>query len=168
MKNMDIMHSQLLKYFLAEKHESLLFMLISVAAIVTAIFLFKTNSEYKGMAYPLIAIALIQLVVGGTVYFRTYGQIKNLAEQLKTNPSAYKADELARMQTVNNSFKIYKAIEIVLLLAGILMTLAFRQNQLLCAIAVGVIIQSSIMLVLDLFAEKRAEEYARQIQQVVK
>lgn len=158
------MQDHLTKYFLAEKHESLLFMLIGAAAIAAAIFLFKNDSAYKGLAYPLIAIALIQLVVGGSVYFRTDGQIKNLTEQFKNDPVAYKTDELARMQTVNNNFKIYKIIEIVLVLAGIALTLMFRQHQLLYAIAVGLMIQSSIMLVLDLFAEKRAEEYVKYIE----
>lgn len=161
------MQTQLVEYFLAEKHESLLFMLIGMTAIVASIFLLKNNSAYKGMAYPLIAIALIQLVVGGTVYFRTDGQIKSLTEQIETNPAVYKTAELARMQTVNDNFKIYKTIEIVLLLAGILMTFIFRQKQLLYAIAAGLIIQSSIMLVLDLFAEKRAEEYVAKIQQLI-
>jgi len=161
------MQDHLTKDFLAEKHESLLFMLIGLAAIVASIFLFKNNSAYKGMAYPLIAIALIQLVVGGSVYFRTDGQIKNLAAQLKTAPAAYKTNELVRMQTVNNNFKIYKIIEIVLLLAGIAMTFMFRQNQLFYAMAIGLIMQASLMLGLDLFAEKRAAEYVKHIEQLV-
>jgi len=66
--NSDLMQEHLTKYFLAEKHESLLFMLVGLAAIVASIFLFKNNSEYKGMAYPLIAIALILLaVIGGAI-----------------------------------------------------------------------------------------------------
>jgi len=101
--NSDIMQDHLTKYFLAEKHESLLFMLIGLAAMVASIFLFK---------------------------------------------------------------KIYKIVEIVLLLAGIAMTFMFRQNQLVYAIAVGLIVQAAIMLVLDLFAEKRAADYVAQIQQM--
>lgn len=41
-----------------------------------------------------------------------------------------------------------------------------QQKQLLYAIGVGLIIQSSIMLVLDLFAERRAGEYVKHIERL--
>jgi hypothetical protein len=61
------------KYFNAEKYESLLFVLVGLTAICFAIyFLSKLNLPfYSGIAYPFIAVALIQLVVGTSVYFRS-------------------------------------------------------------------------------------------------
>lgn len=67
------------------------------------------------------------------------------------------------MTTVRRSFTIYKAIEIALLAAGIFGTFFFRERQTLYAVSVGLIVQSALMLVLDLFAERRADVYLERI-----
>ncbi|MEK7671640.1 MAG: hypothetical protein AAB344_05400, partial [Bacteroidota bacterium] len=72
------MAETILNYFTAEKNESLLFMLLGVAAIAISIYFWMSGNPYKGMMYPLVAIALIQIVVGGTVYFRTDDQVRIL------------------------------------------------------------------------------------------
>ena len=63
------------KYFIAEKQESLLFLIIGILAILLAIvfwfFIKSSPSFFKGAAIPLLAIGLIQLVVDYTVYSRT-------------------------------------------------------------------------------------------------
>jgi 3-dehydroquinate synthetase len=111
------------------------------------------------MAYPLIAVALIQLVVGGTVAFRTDAQVATLVQQLSTAPAAFQTAEVPRMEAVMRNFELYKAIELVLLLAGVALTYAFRRKELVYGIGVGLVVQASLMLVLDLFAEKRGDEY---------
>ena len=61
------------KYFIAEKQESLLFVGSGVAAIILALlglFIWKSQA-WKGASIPLIAIALIQIVAGYTVYKRS-------------------------------------------------------------------------------------------------
>ncbi len=64
---------QISNYFNAEKSESILFFLVGSIAIGIAIyFLFKLKEPfYNGMAYPLIAVALIQIVVGTSIFFRS-------------------------------------------------------------------------------------------------
>jgi hypothetical protein len=107
----------------------------------------------------LVLIALIQLGVGGSVYFRTDTQVAELSAQMSAEPAAYKAAELARMDKVSKNFEIYKVIEIVLLAAGIVMAYALRRSEVFYGVAVGLIMQASVMLVLDLFAERRADTY---------
>lgn len=153
----------MLRYFAAEKGESALFLLIGIAALAASILLWRGGGDYRGMLYPLAAIGLIQIVVGGTVFFRTDSQVEALRRQLASDPVALRAAELPRMRTVMTSFKVYKAIEIGLLLTGIALSF-LRDRNLLYAIAVGLILQSSIMLVLDLFAEHRGERYIEAIQ----
>jgi hypothetical protein len=119
------------------------------------------------MAWPLSAIALVQLVVGSTVYFRTDNQVRDLHQRLVSDPPAYAAAELSRMETVRRSFRIYKAIELALLAAGIAGSFLFSEKQTLYAISTGLIVQSALMLVLDLFAERRADVYLRQIRDLV-
>lgn len=155
------MEDQLLTYFTAEKNEAGLFMAVGVAAIGAGVWLLLTGGSYKGMAYPLIAIAAIQLVVGAAVYFRSDGQLAALQVQQREAPAAFKAGETARMTPVIANFKIYKAIEIGLLALGIALTFALGRSDLWYAIGIGLIVQSALMLVLDLFAERRADEYLK-------
>jgi hypothetical protein len=157
------MQGQMLRYFSEEKAESALFVLVGVAAIALSVWLWRTGSAYRGMAYPLVAVALIQLVVGGTVYMRTDGQLAALTAQLASAPGAYQAAEVARMEVVMRSFQLYKVIELVLFAVGVALTYVFRQKETLYAVGMGLVIQSSLMLVADLFAEKRGDTYLAQV-----
>lgn len=167
MKPLNEMHAGLITYFSGEKRESLLFLLVGAAAIAASVILWKAASPYRGMTYPLIAIALIQLVVGGTVYVRTDGQVRALHKQLAGDPPAYAAAELSRMATVQRSFKIYKGIEIALLALGIAGSFVFRERETLYAASIGLILQSALMLALDLVAERRADVYVERIRTLV-
>ncbi|MBN1209828.1 MAG: hypothetical protein JXB05_33570 [Myxococcaceae bacterium] len=160
------MQSQLLRYFTEEKVESALFVGVGVVAIAVSVWLWRTGSGYRGMAYPLIGVALIQLVVGGTVFLRTDGQVAALTAQLASDPAAYQAAEVARMEVVMRSFALYKVIELALFAVGVALTYVFRQKETLYAVGVGLVVQSSLMLVADLFAERRGDIYLEQVRVV--
>ncbi len=153
------MTQHLLSYFSGEKISAGVFILIGAAALGFSSYLWKTNSPYKGMIYPLAIIALIQIAVGATVFFRTDSQVAGLLQQLNTHPMDFRAEELARMKNVLDSFALYKSVEILLLSAGIFMTFYFRQNMRLYSVAVGLIVQAAILLIADLIAEHRADVY---------
>ena len=71
------------KYFIAEKQESLLFLIVGIVAVLLAVvfwFFIKSNpSFFKGAAIPLLAIGLIQVIVGYSVYSRTDKQKADIA-----------------------------------------------------------------------------------------
>ena len=152
------MEQHLMTYFIAEKQEALVFMLVGAFAVLTAAWLLVRGGRYKGMAYPLIAIAAIQATVGSTVYFRTDRQVAALQAQYRTAPEVFKAEEAQRMRTVVDNFRIYRWIEIALLAAGLVL-LALRRNDLWFSVGLGLAAQSALMLALDWFAERRADLY---------
>jgi hypothetical protein len=160
------MQEQMVRYFAEEKAESWLFILVGVVAVGTSVWLLRSGSSYRGMAYPLIAVALIQLVVGGTVAFRTDTQVAALVQQLASSPAAFQTEEVPRMEAVMRNFQLYKVIELVLLLTGVALTYAFRRKELVYGIGVGLVVQSALMLVLDLFAEKRGDAYLAAIREL--
>ena len=101
------------RYFIAEKQESLLFLIVGIVAVMLAVvcwFFIKSNpSFYKGAAVPLLAIGLIQMIVGYSVYSRTDKQKANVAYNIGMEPVAYvKQTELPRMKTVMKKFIIYR------------------------------------------------------------
>jgi hypothetical protein len=157
------------KYFTAEKQESLLFLIIGIAAIVTAFgfyFFLKTNF-WKGAAIPLLLIGIIQVVVGATVYRRSDGDRIRNVYAYDMNPAELQTKELPRMKAVNKSFVVYRYIQITLLLAGLALLLYFRGNppkSFWYGLGITLAIQSALMLGADYFAEKRAKIYTRLIE----
>lgn len=150
-------------YFSGEKRASLLFIALGVTAVAVGIWLLVTAHAYRGMAYPFIAIAAIQLIVGATIYFRTDAQVAALRDLVRTDARRYAQQERVRMETVQRTFTIYKWIEVALLACGIIAALVLRGNPLLHGVAVGLIIQSALMLTADMVAEHRADKYVIQM-----
>ena len=149
----------MLSYFHAEKQEALLFFLAGVGALVASGLLLRGDGPWRSMAWPLIAVAAVQVVVGLTVFLRTDGQVAGLSARLASDAAGYRAEELARMARVMWSFRLYEIIEIALVAAGVVLTARFADRQPLYAIGVGLVIQASFMLVLDLFAAQRGRAY---------
>lgn len=156
------------KYFNAEKYESVLFVLVGILAISFAIyFLIKMKQPfYSGMAYPLIAVALIQIVVGSTVFLRSPKDVTRVNAIIQTDKAKIQREEIPRMEIVMKNFVIYRWVEIALLLLGILMFFYFQPNSLYKGIGLGLFIQSGFMLLLDFFAENRGKVYLAYLQSI--
>ncbi len=146
-------------YFSAEKQESLIFITVGLLAIGISVWLWMSGHRLKSMAYPLVAIAVMQIVVGASVYLRTDVQLSTLSAQLNANPAALKAEETNRMQTVMKNFSIYKAVEMVLLIIGVGMIAFLQRHDLAAGIGVGLVLQAAFTLTLDIFAEARGADY---------
>lgn len=146
-------------YFTAEKQESLIFIVVGLLAIGISVWLWMNGHRLKSMAYPLVAIAVMQIVVGASVYLRTDAQLSTVSAQLNANPAALKAEETTRMQTVMKNFSIYKAVEMVLLIIGVGMIAFLQRHDLAAGIGVGLVLQAAFTLTLDIFAEARGADY---------
>ena len=153
------MEEQLLSYFDGERTGSMLFLVIAGIAILMSVYVLANESDYRFVAAPLLVVAALQVVAGGAVFLRTPKQVTRLAVQLDDDPQAFRAAELPRMERVQRSFRILKVVEIVLILAGMLLTYLYRDNIALYAVGIGLIAQGAASLVLDLLAERRADLY---------
>jgi hypothetical protein len=153
------MINQMNSYFGAEKQESLIFVAVGLVAIGISVWLWLNGHRLKSMAYPLVVIALMQIVVGASIYLRTETQLSNLSAQLVANPAALKAEETTRMQTVIKNFSMYKALEMVLLIVGVGMIAFLQRHDIAAGIGVGLVLQAAFTLTLDIFAEARGSDY---------
>ena len=146
-------------YFVAEKQESVIFMAVGLLAICLSVWLWMNGHRLKSMAYPLVFIALMQMVVGASVYLRTDSQLFTLSAQLQVSPAALKAEESTRMATVLKNFSIYKAVEMLLLIVGVGMIAFLQRQDMAAGIGVGLVLQAAFTLTLDIFAEARGADY---------
>jgi hypothetical protein len=161
--------NQIEKYFNAEKYESVLFVLVGIVAIALAAYFFIKVKQpfYNGMAYSIIAFALIQIVVGSTVWIRSPKDIERVSQIVKTEKSKIQTEEILRMEIVMKKFDTYRWVEIALLLVGGFMFLYFIQDTFLEGIGLGLAIQSAFMLFLDFFAESRGKVYLEYLQKII-
>ncbi len=152
-------HDQLLHRRKAGKQESVIFIAVGLLAIGLSVWLWMNGHRLRSMAFPLVIIALMQIVVGSTVYFRTDSQLSAVSAQLQENPVAVKAAETSRMQTVMKNFSLYKTVEMVLLIIGVGMIALWQRYDMVAGIGVGLVLQAAFTLTLDVFAEARGADY---------
>lgn len=163
------------KYFIAEKQGSLFFLIVGMVSVLLAVVLWFFNKSnppfFKGIAIPLMAIGLIQLVVGYTVYSRTDKQKADIAYNMGMDRANYiKQTELPRMKTVMTNFVIYRWLEIVFIITGIILIFRFRlpaEKTFWYGFGVALVIQSIILLGADHLAEKRGKIYTDELQKVI-
>jgi hypothetical protein len=159
-------------YFKLEKAESLLFIGFGIVAIIIAAYFILgiKQSAYTGAAISITLIALIQLVVGTTVYFRSDKDIVRVEKMIKEQPLQLKTEEQPRMEVVMKNFLIYRYVEIALMLLGIVLMMFFRHSEPLSlwyGFGWGLFIQSGVMLLLDFFAERRGHAYIDWLQKQI-
>jgi hypothetical protein len=161
------MVAQMEDYLDAERTESKLFVGMGALAIgggATA--LAASDRDFlRGASLPLTGVGLIQLVVGGTVWWRTEEHKAQLRGLILSDPARYVSEETARMKVVNDNFVIYRWTEIGLLGAGLATAGTGRavDKDFVTGLGVGLAFQSAVMLTLDYFAEQRGHEYADQV-----
>ena len=157
------MREQLVAYFAAEKNGAVILVVVGIIALATAIALMATKSNYRGMALPLVLLAIIELVIGGVLLARTDGQVAALLDQLAPAPADMVRAELARMAPVMRNFQIVKIIELVVLAGGIILIFAARDSDFAFAAGIGCIAQAGVLLIFDSFAERRAAHYVEML-----
>lgn len=152
-------------YFTAEKNESLIFIAFGILTIGFSLYAIVKwgDSFYKGFAVPAILIGIIQLVVGGTVYFRTDKQILQLETLYQQDKAAFAKAETPRMETVMKNFSLYKKVEVVFVVIGILLIFLAPAREFWVGVGAGMLLQGALMLTADIFAERRGNEYIQAI-----
>ena len=121
------------------------------------------DSFYKGFAVPVILIGIIQLVVGGTVYFRSDKQIIDLEKRYAESRSEFIKTERPRMETVMKNFSLYKKIEVAFVLIGLVLIFMMQQREFWLGVGIGMLLQGALMLTADIFAERRGSTYLKEV-----
>lgn len=150
-----------IKYFTGERLESYLFFGLGVANFALAIFFFFNlkTTFLKGVAIPLLIVSILEIIVGLTIIDRSPKDMIRVESYLSENREMIRKVEIPRMEKVMKNFVLFRYSEIILIIAGIFLMYGFRHNLFWTGIGVGLFTQSSIVLLLDFFAESRGEIY---------
>jgi hypothetical protein len=152
------MNDPIALYFTGEKNAGVLCVVLAVLSVALTLWVWRVHPPLRAIAAPLLLIGLIQLAIGLTLASQTRLQVASLRHDLASQPETARAQELARMDRVNRNFTRIKIVEAVLIVAALALILAFRSSALV-AIGLGLLLQTSVMLVFDVFAERRAQVY---------
>lgn len=157
------------KYFNAEQAESLVFFGLGVVAMAIAVwfFFFKNDAMFRGMAWPLALVALIQLGVGYTIYTRSPKDLARVENTLQNDRSRIQSEEIPRMEKVMQSFVIIRWTEIALILAGLGLFFFMKDSAFWRGVGIGLAVQAALMLCADYFAEARGHVYLAELRRLI-
>jgi hypothetical protein len=152
-------------YFNAEKAESFLFILAGGIALLASLYFLISvkKSFYTGFAFPLLFMGIIQLAVGTIIYSRSESDKERVLNYMALEPERINSEEIPRMAMVMKTFVYYRYIELAFILTGILLMFFISTSDLVKGVGMGLFIQASIMLTADYFAERRGEEYLKNL-----
>lgn len=155
-------------YFTGEKSESYLFLVLGVVGFVLSIYLvlFKTSSFWKGMAIPFISVSILEIIVGATLIYRSPKDIIRVEQYIKYDQSKIKTDEMPRMEKVMRNFVVFRYTEMALIVVGTIVYLASSKYEFWKGAGLGILIQASVVLTLDYFAERRGAVYVEYLNSI--
>lgn len=146
-------------YFNAERAESLLFIAVGAIALAFSAWCMVVHRKpfFLGMATTLALVAVLQLVVGVTIFQRSPEDTVRVQQMLQSAPDRVQAEEVPRMRVVMNNFKIYLGVELALLILILIVMVLAAQGSFLRGAAVGLALQALFTAVLDLTATRRGD-----------
>ena len=152
------------KYFVGEKQESLWFLIIGITAVLLAIFFFffLKTSFHKGAAIPLFLIGIVLGIVGYTVHQRSDSDRVNNVYAYDMNPPQLRDKELPRMEVAMRNFIILRFVELFLFLVGVSLYIFFIRdirNDFWRGFGLALAIMALVSLAADYFAESRGKKY---------
>lgn len=163
-ENIMLTKADIEKYFIAEKQESLVFLIIGIAVVLLAvIFQFSAKTMiYRGAAVPLFILGLMQAIAGHTVYMRSDDQRISQVYAFDMNPDQLKTTELTRMRKIKTNFLIYRWIEVGVFVAGAALILFFKNQPVKTywlGFGITLTVMAAELFVADFIAERRAVNY---------
>ncbi|MBF2754487.1 MAG: hypothetical protein ISN29_04425 [Gammaproteobacteria bacterium AqS3] len=163
-----IMQSAINTYFDNEKTVGMSKLILALLCLLGALIFYRRGPFGRGLSYPLVAIGVIEFIVGGTIYFRTDDQVSSLLAQLQTDQAAFFAEETERMALVVANFPAYKIGQLVMVALGAIAGLYayWRLNMTLLGTGAGLSAAGFALWVTDASAVTEASTYYETIQQL--
>ena len=153
------MHDALTMYFNGEKYAGLLLAGFALLVVATATVIFRAGSTFRPFAVTLGVVAAAEMALGVGLYLRTGPQVARLAEQLRSTPGQYFADEAARMDRVQRNFVVIVYVELAVIIVASLVVLFLKGRPTVTGVALGLLISAAVLFAFDVYAERRGADY---------
>ncbi|MBW1760861.1 MAG: hypothetical protein JRE45_09170 [Deltaproteobacteria bacterium] len=159
---LNVMHD----YFRGERIESLYFIVpigIAMVAFAAVTLRAERGGFAWGLAVPLVLFGVFAIGIGAAVGLRTTGQVAELEAGFQSDRGAMVAQELPRMQKVNDNWPLYIGMWTTLVLVGLGLRFGLKADW---AHGVGpaIILIGAMGFLIDGFAERRARPYTEALE----
>lgn len=151
-------------YFNAERMHGLMFIVVGLLAAGMAAWGWRHGAFWRGAAWPLVLVALLQLGVGATVWWRSPQDIGRVQHIVAQERPRLATEEIPRMEAVVKGFGTNRRVEIALIAAGLLLLMLAARGGIWQGVGAGLAAQAGLVLFLDTFAERRAGAYLAWLQ----
>ncbi len=111
----------------------------------------------------MLLCAVLGLSVGGSVYFRTDSQVRELTELHRKDPGRFAAQEGQRIREVVKSFGVYRLGYAIAVLLALVFVFAVGRPS-FHGLAVGLLVLAALGFTIDYYAEARAVDYVRALE----
>ncbi len=153
-------------YFKGERNTGFSLLLLAFLLLFVVFYLWKIYKEPLGfgLMIPLTFLILAGFLAAPMLVKTSIKRNERFTALLAKNKAGFLKEETTRMQKVNKNWSRLK----LLWASFILLSLAvvfFWKKEFGVGLALGVLLFSSTFLILDTFAEKRAERYTHALQQ---
>jgi hypothetical protein len=150
------MNEAIAAYFSGEKNGGLVLAGVGVAMLVTAVVLFPARLELRSLAITVGVWSLLQLGIGLGLFLKTDSQVATLVAQEK---SAMLTSELPRMEKVQTNFVVLEVVWVAMIIVGALVAWRMKESSAVCGVALGILLNASVLLAFDIVAERRGATY---------
>jgi len=147
------------RYFAAERGEAKVGILLVAGFVAIALFGLSLDAPYgAGLAIPNALLSPVLAFVVGFVYLRAPKDVARATRSVIADPAGLAKDEIPRMRKVVRNFRVYRAIEIGMLVLGAILLVA-SASPFLHGIGAGLVELGAVFLVFDGIADRRAKRY---------
>ncbi|RLB44086.1 MAG: hypothetical protein DRH30_02205 [Deltaproteobacteria bacterium] len=154
---LNVMHD----YFRGERIESLYFIVpigIAMVAFAAVTLRAERGGFAWGLAVPLVLFGVFAIGIGAAVGLRTTGQVAELEAGFQSDRGAMVAEELPRMQKVNDNWPLYIGMWTTLVLVGLGLRFGLKADW-AHGLGPAIILIGAMGFLIDGFAERRARPY---------
>jgi len=154
----------MLIYFKGEKHLGFFLVGLGVAVLIFAGYLWQSHKGglAYGMIIPLLIFGLAGIGGGGGLAYRTNKQISELTSLYQSDKQAFAAQEQSRMEKVNANWPRLKLAYAIIVIISLALFFIVKKDW-VTGLALALILICAFLLIVDVFAEKRAIIYTEQI-----
>ncbi|MEA3200811.1 MAG: hypothetical protein QOE90_2239 [Thermoplasmata archaeon] len=146
-------------YLRGERREATVAMLLGLAGIVAAAWLWRVGSPYRWAGAPLLVVGAFQLAGALSHYAGAARRRDALSVQLAQDPGRYQAAELARMHHARATLRYAAGFDVLVLVVGAAVALARRDAAAWVAVGAALALEGALLLALDAWSHARADAY---------
>ena len=146
-------------YFNAERTHGLMFVVVGLGTAGLAVWAWRHAPFWRGVSWPLLAVALIQLLAGASLWWQSPKESVRVQHIVAQERARIASEEIPRMQGVMKGFRTLRRIELGLLAVGFLLLLFASRGSVWQGVGLGLAVQVGLVMALDVLAEKRGQIY---------